>query len=297
MVKRSSRLALGVALSLVLAACGGGEDASTTTTVAGDAASVTEMVVAALATDIGETSPFDVASAECIAQGSIDAVGLDRMVSVTAAYAEDAGAGDPTIVFGQMTGDEIPQVMAVIEGCVDLESAVTATVALFGFTTGVAQCAGPALVTGGFGETILEALVIGSDPTVVTGFDSAFVDVLSGQCSDATRLLLADDIVAYGVSAESATCVADAFAGGDNFPDIVTVWMGITDDAVDATAISDQMTQTLIDCLTDDELATLGIDTATETTVTPETTETTETTVIPETTEAPETTVTTTTQP
>jgi hypothetical protein len=270
-VRRSSTLSLGVALSLVLAACGGGGTATTTTTtttVAGDAASVTEAVVAALATDIGETSPFDAASAGCVAQGAIDAVGLDRMVLMASAVTADAGLGDSTLIFGQMTDDEIPLMMTVVEGCVDFASAVPAIIEIFGFTTEVAVCAGPALVADGFGQTIMEAFVVGSDPTIVTGFDAAFVDALAGQCADATRLLLVDDLVIYGVSTESATCAADAFREADNFPEVVTVWMGIPDETVDTTAINDQMTQALIDCLTDDELVTLGIDTGTETTVT-----------------------------
>ncbi|MFH2072126.1 MAG: hypothetical protein ABIJ75_04655 [Actinomycetota bacterium] len=270
-VRRVSILALGVALALGLAACGGGGTATTTTTattVAGDAASVTEAVVAALATDIGETSPFDAASAGCVALGAIDAVGLDRMVSVTAAAAADAGLGDPTLIFGQMTDGEIPLMMTVVEGCVDIDSAVPAVIEIFGFTTDVAVCAGPALVADGFGETIMEAFVVGSDPTIVTGFNAAFVDALAGPCADATRLLLVDDLVIYGVSTESATCAADAFGEADNFAEVVTVWMGIPDETVDTTAINDQMTQALIDCLTDDELVALGIDTGAETTVT-----------------------------
>jgi hypothetical protein len=136
---------------------------------------------------------------------------------------------------------------------------------LSGVTADGASCVGGALVQGGFGEPIAEALLTGSDPTGDTGFAAAWVDAFARQCPGATHQLLVDNFTSYGVGAESATCVADAFVEGGSLPGIVTVMMGITDSSVDTTAINDYMTQVLTGCLTPDELTIMGITTTTTT--------------------------------
>ncbi len=261
-----------VVLSLLAAACGGGDDSATTTvaeeatttTVAGDAASVTAALIAALAAD-DAGGPFTAESAECLAEGVIEAVGLERTVSLLNS-AEYTSAGDPTPIFGQMTDDEVSLTLTAAEGCVDLESAVADTLAYYGYTADLSTCMGGALVTGGFGESVLESFLTGSDPTAETEFGGAYIDALSGECSSATYQLILDDLTSYyGLSSESSTCVADTFEQSANYAEVLTVWMGVTDSSVDSTAVSDQITEVLTGCLTADELETLGIETTTTT--------------------------------
>jgi len=262
-----------VALSVLMAACGGDDgEAATSSTVAGDASSVSAAIVSSLTIEDG-TGPFDAGSAQCAAAGFINTIGLDRMAEMVNTAGE-AAVGDPASLFAQMSADEAALALAEVEGCIEPESAVPGTMLAFGFPADVSDCVGGALVAGGFGGTIVAGFLTGSDPTEAEGFSAAYVGALSGACREATHQLLIDDLVSYGVSTDSAGCVADTFVEADNFSEIVAVWMGTADDSIDATAINDQMTQTFTDCLTVDELAALGIEVET-TTTTGETTTTT----------------------
>jgi hypothetical protein len=173
-----------------------------------------------------------------------------------------------------MSADESALALAEVEGCIEPESAVPGTLLAFGFPTDVSDCVGGALVADGFGSAVIEAFLVGSDPTADEGFSASYIGALSGACREATHQLLIDDLASYGVSTDSAGCVADTFVEADNFSALVAVWMGATDDSIDTTAVNDQMTQTFTGCLTADELAALGIDSET-TTTTEETTATT----------------------
>jgi hypothetical protein len=264
MARRLLAMTSVVALALLVAACGGDDGAAATTTVAGDAASVSAAIVSSLAS-ADATGPFDAASAQCAATGFIDAIGLDRMAEMINTAGE-AIVGDPASLFAQMSADESVLALGVSEGCLDLASAVPSTMLAFGFPSGISDCVGGALAADGFGGTIIAAFLTGSDPTAEAGFSASYVGALSGACTTATHQLLVDDLASYGVSTDSAGCVADTFVAADNFPEIVAVWMGTADESIDATAINDQMTQVFKTCLTADELALLGIETGTTTT-------------------------------
>jgi hypothetical protein len=259
-----------VALSLLVAACGGGDAAPTT--VAGDAGSVSAAIVSSLAS-ADATGPFDAASAQCAATGFIGAIGLERMAEM-ANTAGEAIVGDPASLFAQMSAAESGLALGVTEGCLDLASAVPATMLAFGFPSDVSDCVGGALVEEGFGAGIVAAFLTGSDPTAEEGFSAAYIGALSGECTAATHQLFIGDFTSRGVSAGSAGCVADAFVEAGNFSEIVAVWMGAADDSMDATAINDQITQVFNSCLTADELALLGIDAGTTTTAAGEATTT-----------------------
>jgi hypothetical protein len=261
-----------VALSLLVGACGGDDGAAATTTVAGDAASVSAAIVSSL-TSADATGPFDAASAQCAATGFIDAIGLDRVAEMVNTAGE-AIVGDPASLFAQMSADESALALGVSQGCLDLASAVPATMLAFGFPSDVSDCVGGALAEDGFGAAIVAAFLTGSDPSAEEGFSAAYVGALSGECTDATHQLLIDDLASYGVSTDSAGCVADTFVEAEDFSAIVAVWMGMPDDSIDATAINDRMTQVFTTCLTADELAMLGIETGTTTTAGTETTTT-----------------------
>ncbi len=261
------------ALVLLVAACGGDDGgAPTATTVAGDAASVSAAIVASLILNDG-TGPFDAGTADCAATGFIGAFGLERMAEMINA-AGQAGIGDPAALFAQMSADEAALALAEVEGCLAPASAVPATMRAFGFPTDVSDCVGGALVAEGYGDAIIEAFLVGSDPTVDEGFAAAYIGALSGECREVTHQLLIDDLVSYGVSAGSAGCVADAFLEAGNFSEVVAVWMGTVNDSVNTTAIDDQMTQTFTACLTADEMSMLGIEPGTTTTSGGETTTT-----------------------
>ena len=264
MARRLSAISGVVALALLVAACGGDDGDAATTTVAGDAASVSAAIVSSLAS-ADATGPFDAASAQCAAAGFIAAIGLDRMAEMINTAGE-AIVGDPASLFAQMSADESALALGVTEGCVDLPAAVPATMLAFGFPSAISDCVGGALAEEGFGGAIVAAFLTGSDPTAEAGFAASYVGALSGQCAAATHQLLIDDLVTYGVSTDSAGCVADTFVDAANFSEIVAVWMGTADESIDATAINDQMTQVFKSCLTADELALLGIDTGTTTT-------------------------------
>lgn len=265
MARRLPGMVSIVALSLLVAACGGDDgEAATSTTIAGDAASVSAAIVSSLVIGDG-TGPFDTDSAQCAAAGFIDTIGLDRMAEMINTAGE-AAVGDPTSLFAQMSSDEAALALAEVEGCIEPASAVPGTMLAFDFPADVSECVGGALAAGGFGEEIIGAFLVGADPTEDEGFSAAYVAALSGTCREATHQLLIDDLVSYGVSTGGAGCVSDTFVDSDNFSELVAVWMGVADDSIDATAVNDQMTQTFIACLTPDELAALGIETGTTTT-------------------------------
>jgi hypothetical protein len=188
--------------------------------------------------------------------------------------AGEAIVGDPASLFAQMSAAESGLALGVTEGCLDLASAVPATMLAFGFPSDVSDCVGGALVEEGFGAGIVAAFLTGSDPTAEEGFSAAYIGALSGECTAATHQLFIGDFTSRGVSAGSAGCVADAFVEAGNFSEIVAVWMGAADDSMDATAINDQITQVFNSCLTADELALLGIDAGTTTTAAGEATTT-----------------------
>jgi hypothetical protein len=264
MAKRSSPILGVIALTLMLAACGSGEGSTTTVTTAeGTDASVTAAIVTALAPDSGG-GLFATDEAQCVALGLIGEIGLERMIALTSA-SEASTAGDPTAVFGQMTPDEVVPAMATVKGCVDLQAVLEADLTLGGFSPDGAGCVGDALVQAGYGDLYLESLLTGSDTSADTGFDAAFVDAFSQQCPGATHQLVVNDFTSWGVSTESATCVADAFVQGGSFRSVVTVILGIADSSVDPTAVDTYMTQVYTNCLTSEEQAILGITPATTT--------------------------------
>jgi hypothetical protein len=272
MARRLWAMTSVVALSLLVVACGGDDGAAATTTVTGDAASVSAAIVSSLVSADG-TGPFDAASAQCAATGFIDAIGLGRMTEMINTAGE-AIVGDPASLFAQMSAAESALAVGVSQGCLDLASAVPATMLAFGFPSDVSDCVGGALAEDGFGGAIVAAFLTGSDPSAEAGFSASYVGALSGECTTATHQLLIDDLASYGVSTDSAGCVADTFVEAEDFSAIVAVWMGMADDSIDSAAVNDQMTQVFTTCLTADELAMLGIDTGTTTTDGTETTTT-----------------------
>jgi hypothetical protein len=257
------------ALSLVSACGGNGTTSTTATTTAPTTESVTAAIVSALLPDPTGGEPFDTSSATCVAHGMIDGIGFDRVAELTNAAAS-GGGGDPTAIFGVMTPDEVAQAMTAVEACVDLQGAVVDTMAFFGFPSDVASCVGGALVAADFGQPILQAFLTGSDPTTDADFAAAYIGALSQTCPDSTHAMVVQDLTSNGISDADATCVADAFRQADNFSAIITVWTGLTDPAVDTTAVNNQIIDVFGSCLTADELATLGVDmSGTSTTSTP----------------------------
>jgi hypothetical protein len=258
MTRESRGLWSAVALTLLVAACGGGA-AGSASTVPADAPEVSAALLSALGTD-ATAGPFDAVTAQCAAAGMIDAVGLERMATAVNAAGESL-AGDPTALFAQLTADESAQALAAAEACLDLASAVPATMKAFGFPEDVSTCVGTALVAGGFGEPLIAAYLTAEDPTDDAAFTGAYVGALSGTCAEATHQMIVDEMTYYGVSDTGAACVADSFAAAANFSEIVAVWMGAGSDAMDTTAVDAQLTQIFSTCLTAEELASLGIDT------------------------------------
>ncbi|MCB2224511.1 MAG: hypothetical protein KQH83_10125, partial [Actinobacteria bacterium] len=254
---------------LLMAACGD-DDAdttavtaaaeSTTTTVAAETGAVTDALVAAFVPDDGFEGPLSPEAAACAAGAVIDVIGLERTAGLinSAAYAYP---GDPTPIFAQMAGDEVALALEAVGGCVDLEQATQDALGYFGFTADLSSCVGAALFADGYGDAVLETFLAGTDPALAEGFTASYLDALADDCTEATHALVVDDLVSYyGIGEERAVCVADAFGQHAEFRGLLTLWMGVADDTIDAEAMSEEITGVLAGCLTDDELAMLGIE-------------------------------------
>ncbi len=230
-----------------------------------DTATVTDAVTAALVPAGAANPPFTADEATCASNALIESVGLARMVDVVGGLGA-LGAGDPSAIFGQLSEDERTAALPAVEQCVDLSTAVAATLRFYGFIPDVATCLVGELPPDPYGTSILESFLVGFDPTIDAGFASAFLDAMTTPCRDATHGQLISDMTNAGVSAEGSACAADAFVAGDDLRDVVSVWTGVTANTVDATAVNDRINTTFIGCFTVDELAMLGVDTSSTTT-------------------------------
>jgi len=264
-----SRRLLPAALAVLVvsvAACGGGDEAAATR--ATDATSISAEIAGALTSGGSTASPFDAAAAQCVADGLIDGFGLERMVELTAP--DDSGSTNPLLIFGQMTDDEMGSAMTIVSGCADLPSVVKASLEIFGFTPEGAVCVGESLTTAGFAPMFVESLLTGIDPTADgTGFGEAFLDALQTSCPDATEQMINDDLVTFGISPGGAACTAAMLMDSENLREVLTSWIGIVDDTVDATAVEDRIREAFTSCLSPEELSNVGLEPTTSTTTQP----------------------------
>jgi hypothetical protein len=127
-----------------------------TGTTIGNAGDLVESLASQLA--VGD-SPFDEEAAECFAQGVVDEIGFERMVTLGAA---NSGAA-PEDVFAQMSEDEIDTIAGLGLGCLDMHALFVDQFVAQGLPQEVAVCIADGVAGAAFLHDMVVSAMLGDE--------------------------------------------------------------------------------------------------------------------------------------
>jgi hypothetical protein len=169
-----------LAVAFFVAACGGGDSVftqggattpgqsalgegtsttmATTTTVSGAQQAMADAIASGLLTGNTADLPLDAASAQCIGNGVVGVLGVDRLQQLGV-----GAGGDASTVFDQLSDSEIAAVMPVVLGCVDVQGLIVQQLTASGISQQSANCVADALTQGTLLQDLITAVLAGGD--------------------------------------------------------------------------------------------------------------------------------------
>jgi hypothetical protein len=189
-----------LAVTFFVAACGGGESVFTqggattpgqsalgqattttmpTTTIGGAQQAMADAIASGLLTGSSADLPLDAASAQCIGNGVVGVLGVDRLQQLGV-----GAGGDASTVFDQLSDSEIAAIMPVVLGCVDVHGLIVQQLTASGISQQSASCVADALTQGTLLQDLITALLAGGDqaepdPAMVSALLSAVTTCLT----------------------------------------------------------------------------------------------------------------------
>jgi len=154
--------------------------ASTTTAATGTTIDNAGDLVESLASQLAVAdSPFDEEAAECFAQGVVDEIGFERMVTLGAT---NPGAA-PEDVFAQMSEDEIDTIAGLGLGCLDMHALLVDQFVAQGLPQEVAVCIADGVAGASFLHDMVVSAMLGDEVDPMADPEAmSLITSLVGQC-------------------------------------------------------------------------------------------------------------------